>query len=308
MIAIHHHVTHALLALVLVALIAIAGVLATGVRGGPLDPTAPPAPTLKTLNEVEPRTPISGLGINITTPGSYYLTRNITASAAGVGIRINSDNVTLDLNGFTLTGGATSTHAIAVQTAIRRNIVIRNGTIRDWPGRGIDAGFAVAGEISHINFYNNGGGGIDGTSGGGGSSLLVTDNVLYNNGLVANADGIQIASGIVRNNQVIGSGRDGIRITVNSGTLIEHNVLSFNGTTVAGAGVHLVAGALNVRIEGNNASNNDTGIEVVAAAGNIIVANSARGNGVEYAIAPGNVAGPIQTGATLTNPWANIDY
>src|SRR5947208_16830687 len=53
---------------------------------GSLTPPGPPTPTFKTLQQVEPRTPIDathtpGEGDNqfvINSPGSYYLTGNIT--------------------------------------------------------------------------------------------------------------------------------------------------------------------------------------------------------------------------------------
>src|SRR5689334_2327995 len=70
---------------------------------GPLDPPAGPvAPTMKTLSEVEPRIPIHSLPLTISQPGSYYLAENITA--AGGGITISADYVTLDLMGFSLSG------------------------------------------------------------------------------------------------------------------------------------------------------------------------------------------------------------
>ncbi len=59
-----------------------------------------PGPTGRTLEQIAPRIPLAA-ATTITQPGSYFLTANITV-ATGNGIAINSDNVTLDLNGFTL--------------------------------------------------------------------------------------------------------------------------------------------------------------------------------------------------------------
>src|SRR5438270_4345686 len=97
-------VTAGVLALLVVA--ALAGVA----RGGPLDPPGPPA---STQPQVEPRTPISALPFTISQPGSYFLTQNLTASAGGDGITVLADNVTIDLNGFALTGIAGSASAIS---------------------------------------------------------------------------------------------------------------------------------------------------------------------------------------------------
>src|SRR5262252_4521225 len=88
-------------------------VLAASVAlAGPLNPPpGPVASSYKTLTEVEPRTAInaantpgdSGCLFKITQPGSYYLAANVQGVAGKSGIDIASGNVTIDLNGFSLT-------------------------------------------------------------------------------------------------------------------------------------------------------------------------------------------------------------
>src|SRR4051812_29367182 len=69
---------------------------------GSLTPPGAPAPTMKTLAQVEPRIAITNSGpVTISRPGSYYLTTNITASFSTC-ISIVTNNVTIDLNGFSL--------------------------------------------------------------------------------------------------------------------------------------------------------------------------------------------------------------
>lgn len=100
----------------------------------PLDGSGNPQPTMKTLHQVEPRTPVQTLAVSapytISQPGSYYLTGNITV-ASGDAIVIASDDVSLDLNGFTLkstyTGGSSGT-AVSVSSS-RSRLTIRNGSI-----------------------------------------------------------------------------------------------------------------------------------------------------------------------------------
>jgi hypothetical protein len=90
-----------------------------------------PQATMKTLHEVEPRTAIAGgtSGMTISASGAYYLTGNITV-ATGDGITINASNVTLDLNGFSITTSAAPAAGIGVRLGQGlRNVAIRNGNI-----------------------------------------------------------------------------------------------------------------------------------------------------------------------------------
>ncbi len=122
---------------------------------GDLAPPGPPAPVMKTLQQVEPRTPISSLPHTIDAPGSYYVTTNLTGAATLPGISIESDDVTLDLNGFTLTGVLGAEQGIAVPLT-QVNITIRNGTVRGWPLSGVGAGNADQSRLIDLNATTNG--------------------------------------------------------------------------------------------------------------------------------------------------------
>ncbi len=122
----------------------VAGVvfgLSAPVGAGPLDPPAGPvSSTYKTLDEVEARTAIGGEGtIVISSPGSYYLTSNVTTTFRG--IQIQTTGVTLDLNGFSVVGdNAGSTGDIGVLVSAAGDggtVVITGGMIRDFAGDGI---------------------------------------------------------------------------------------------------------------------------------------------------------------------------
>jgi parallel beta-helix repeat protein len=99
--------------LVILCVLCASAVNAFPASAGPLTPPAGPvAPTHKTLTEVEPRTPISAATtpgdadsvFKITQSGSYYLTGNVTLMAGKRGIEVGAPFVTIDLNGFTITG------------------------------------------------------------------------------------------------------------------------------------------------------------------------------------------------------------
>jgi len=69
-----------------------------------------------------------------------------------------------------------------------------------------------------------------------------------------------------------------------------------------------VTGAGGARLDGNNVADNASGIDASASLGNLIIRNSAAGNGTNYNILPGNDVGPIGSAATSTSPWANISF
>jgi hypothetical protein len=93
---------------------------------------------MKTLDQVEARTPVDaahtpGDATNsfiITQSGSYYLTGNLTGASGLTGISITADNVTVDLNGFSLVGAGNNNTGI--DSGNRTNVTLTNGTIRSW--------------------------------------------------------------------------------------------------------------------------------------------------------------------------------
>lgn len=112
-------------------------------KAGDLNPPPGPiGPTMKTLTEVEPRVPVQSLTGSasalhvINEPGSYYLTDNITGVTGKNGIEIEAVDVTLDLNGFALIGVGGSASGVSYAPGVN-NLVVRNGTIRDWGNYGI---------------------------------------------------------------------------------------------------------------------------------------------------------------------------
>ena len=141
----------------LVATLALAPVRCPG--QGALTPPGPPAPTMKSLDQIEPRIPILSLPIVITNSGSYYLTTNLTGVSGYNGITILTNNVTLDLRGFTLFGapGAQSGIWVPGNTV---SFALKNGTVRDWPFSGVDADESFDSQFSQLSLENNGADGL----------------------------------------------------------------------------------------------------------------------------------------------------
>lgn len=133
----------------LALVIALAPALSAAHSGPLVPPAGPPADTFvtleyKTLRQVEPRFPLDELSagasgdFEITQPGSYYLTRNITAAGSPVTVAvITSGKVTIDLNGFTIDGANTTTVGVRAFAA-NSQLTIRNGAIANFNGIGVD--------------------------------------------------------------------------------------------------------------------------------------------------------------------------
>jgi hypothetical protein len=126
---------------------------------GSLTPPGAPAPTMKSLDQIEARTPISSAPFTILQPGSYYLTTNVTVSS-GYAIAITANNVTLDLNGFTIasTAPVASGDTAILLSGSLTNIAIRNGHISSGVtnnGAGVYSGSGFGYGVSFSGFPYN---------------------------------------------------------------------------------------------------------------------------------------------------------
>ncbi len=115
-------------------------VLASRAAAGPLTPPAGAVTgTGRTLTEIYDRIPAGstavGLtaipggtsGVTISQPGSYILTGNLSGSGTAV-ITIAANDVSLDLNGYTVTSSSTvASSRVIVISGVRSRVSIRNG-------------------------------------------------------------------------------------------------------------------------------------------------------------------------------------
>ena len=230
-------------------------VLAAGIVSGQgsLTPPGAPAATMKTLDQVEARTPISAAGFSITESGSYYLTRNLEMSGAQNGISVAANNVTIDLNGFTINGVDGNRAGISIGTY--SNVKVMNGKFTHCYRGAVYAENAEECSFEDLQVSYSAQGQLFPAIIGGPKTTVRDCQIM---GCKYNA--LEVSSG---------STVEGTRICENEGS----------GITVSGTGS---------RIEGNDIRDNTgAGLEVTGQK-NLVKRNQVIGNGDNYDFVAGN--------------------
>lgn len=304
---------------------------------GSLTPPGAPGPTMKTLDQIFDAVAVGSrstieaadLPMTISTPGSYVFIEAISyGSTAADPIIIDSDNVTIDLNGFSYigpgTGAGGSIDAFRVING-REGIHVRNGTISAWSGDGISGPATATARaqgskfsdllihdinrhgiyVGHENIITD----CSVRDCGGTGILGVNRNQVLSCAVIGNTeDGIAVNDdGTIQNCAAHLNGESGIQ--VGDGCLISHNLAnlnSFSGILILGSG--------------NNASDNQFADNLTRGiftnnGGNIIVRNVARSNGAvladDFDLLVSDTIGELLVGPAIItsgNPWANISY
>jgi hypothetical protein len=169
-------------------------------------------------------TKITSLPYTILNSGFYYITGTLTYSGTGNAITVSSDNVTIDLMGFSLTCTTVSNSSTGIRLDGRNNVEIRNGTVRGFY-TGIYDKYGTGSNFRIINVRAN-----DATTAQGvgiylaGKNNLVKACTASNNGHI----GILVNAGTISDCVVCDNGNTGIRL-FGPGSVIGNVV--FNNST-----------------------------------------------------------------------------
>ncbi|MCA1683583.1 MAG: right-handed parallel beta-helix repeat-containing protein [Actinobacteria bacterium] len=243
------------------------------------------------------------------------ITQNTTLDAnvgpCSVGIEIGANNVTLDLNGFTITGTPAVGDNAGVVLNDRTGVTVKNGTITQF-----DAGVGISGgsgnTVTAMTLVNNRG--SRATDFGEGVNVFISSrntvsyNLVRNNGPYAGITLLAASDNLVEHNQVTGNNQDtsntsGIRLENLGTNAANRNTVRYN--LVQGSaldGIQLFARASDNVISHNSVmQNNRDGITVFAGGNrNIIEDNQTRyngrgpiaGSGIYIRAAAGTIAAP----------------
>ncbi|MBI5287741.1 MAG: right-handed parallel beta-helix repeat-containing protein [Chloroflexi bacterium] len=246
----------------------VAAALAGVARGGPLDPPGPVASTGKGQ--------ITALPAVIDTPGSYLVTANLSGS--GAGITINVSDVTIDFQGFTLTGpGAASPGTGVSIPAAQSNITLKDGTLRGWRD-GVSATSTTYARIDGLTAIGTDTG-VSGTGVTlGAHSIVEGCNISAFRGSGIIASFVTIRGCIIADNDVAG-------ISSAEGSYVHDNLIRNNGKGVVISGAGIKPGAAFNYVRDNHICYNTLDIERMGEDKNVWVGNTFATSSVS--IAPG---------------------
>jgi parallel beta-helix repeat protein len=231
-------------------------------------------------------TKITSLPKTITAPGFYYVAGNLTCPS-GNGITVNSDDVTIDLMGFRLSGNSAS-HGISGST---NNVEVRNGTLSGW-NHAIDLwgtqcriiNLRAQGNSYGINLGTNGGHVVKGCTlkDNTDTGIFCNDSTISNNGISVSTSAFYgiVGDGIISGNRITGQHHIGISCT--GAANIIGNVV-YSGFTGGGVGGILLSAV-------------EPGLPTV------MDQNTVYGPGPHYL---GGTSAVVWAGKSTANPWGS---
>ena len=223
----------------------------------------------------------AGYPITINRSGTYRLKSNLAPTAGKSGFFVQANEVTLDLNGFAMTGSATAVDGVSgAEIVAFKNLTVMNGTIRNFgqdgvlfagPGLRVENMRVIANRRYGINeLYLN----ASPKTGKEDGHAIIRNNVIMSNfqGITCQS-GCHIEGNVISHNQasaiiISQSGATVINNTIsnNGGYGVVGNYVGLGGNTIFGNGYCHTSGVMMVM--GRNAIYPQTGTFCVALPGN----------------------------------------
>ena len=246
-----------------------------------------------------------GQTINVST------TLDANVGPCSTGLVIGANNVTLNLNGFTITGTGAAGDNVGVEISGRTGVTVKGGTITLF-----NAGVAISGgsgnTVTAMTLTNNRSSTTfdfgEGVNVFNSTGNTISYNRIRNNGPYGGISLIRASNNLIEHNQITGNNQSptntsGIRVenvgvNASNGNTIRYNLVQGSGLD----GIQLFARASDNRVHNNSVlQNNRDGITAFAGASrNIIEDNQTRyngrgpiaGSGIYIRAAAGTIAAP----------------
>lgn len=166
----------------------------------------------------------AGYPIIISATGSYKLASNLQVPANLHGIVVTATEVSIDLNGFRLTGGNVAANGIV---GTQRGLAVKNGTINFFKGHGIDMRGALL-LVEDMRIEENGGTGVY-ENGPGAGFARILNSTIFGNAFygISCREGCHIEGNNISRNRATG-------INMGTGTVLGNTIMSNAGYGIAG--------------------------------------------------------------------------
>jgi parallel beta-helix repeat protein len=217
---------------------------------------------------------------------------------------IAADNVTIDLSGFSVIGTLSGTAAGISVPAVRKNLQVSNGTIRNWNGGGIGASNATNSIYRGLRLSDNFDNGLFT-----GAGALIVECVIDNNIVGLNVGAGSTVRSCTSSNNLSDGIATGAGCTVTGCTASANNgngILTLTDSTVIGCtakgnvadGIHVGTHSLVKDCAGSE--NNGAGV-VVGGDRSIVESCTADGNGGMGIVSSGNGTGTVIRNCTASD-------
>ena len=197
-----------------------------------------------------------GFPVTISQPGSYRLGSNLDVTAAKNGILVTTSDVTIDLDGFRISGGpagGVATNAVTGILGQSDRLTVKNGTIGGFRNRGIDTFTHAYLVVENMRIVNNRYFGIYAP----GFVARIQNNTVATN----QGDGVLCGPGCHAEGNVISTNGDR-GLAIRRGMALGNTIVSNGSFGILSLGLEIVGIGNNTLIDNNSGGPQIDGITV----------------------------------------------